>query len=161
MKGLLQFSVILFLLSFCYIVNTSSIDILLHCLTLQCIDTCIATYCIKWFLEMYIIHLRTITIFFSHSNIILEHYWIASLETWKFICIQTLRVFIDQFVCISAKCDDLVVNRWTELYFICWCMYWGCFFFHKCTSMLNIQRAMLWCGFCCDKIYHLQLFVRL
>lgn len=66
-KMLLQFSVILFLLSFCYIVlkhfkhryfvtlfNTSSIDIV--------------TYCIRWFLEMYIIHSGPSHFFFSFKH---------------------------------------------------------------------------------------------
>lgn len=156
---MLQFSVILFLLSFCCIVlkhfkhryfftlfNTSSIDIV--------------TYCIRWFLEMYIIHSGP-SHFFFHSNINVEHYWIASLETWRFICIETLRVFIDQFVCISAKCDDLGCEQMNRTLFYKLMYVLVGFFFHTCTSMLNIQRAMLWCGFCCDKVYHLQLFVRL
>lgn len=158
---MLQFSVILFLLSFCYIVlkhfkhryfvtlfNTSSIDIV--------------TYCIRWFLEMYIIHSGpSHFVVFFHPNINIEHYWIASLETWKFICIQTLRVFIDQFVCISAKCDDLGCEQMNRTLFYMLMYVLVVFFFHTYTSMLNIQRAMLWCGFCCDKVYHLQLFVRL
>lgn len=140
---MLQFSVILFPLSFCYIVlkhfkhryfvtlfNTSSIDIV--------------TYCIRWFLEMYIIHSGPSHFFFFHSNINVEHYWIASLETWKFICIQTLRVFIDQFVCISAKCDDLGCEQMNRtLFYMLVYVQVGFFFIHVLVCQIyNVQ--------CCD-----------
>lgn len=128
--------------------NTSSIDIV--------------TYCIRWFLEMYIIHSgpsHFVFVFF-HPNINVEHYWIASLETWKFICIQTQSIYwpIRLYICEMWWLGCEQMNR-TLFYMLVYVQV--VFFFHTCTSMLNIQCAMLWCGFCCDKVYHLQLFVRL
>lgn len=156
---MLQFSVILFLLSFCCIVlkhfkhryfvtlfNTSSIDIV--------------TYCVRWFLEMYIIHSGPSHFFFSFKH---KCRALLNCQSWNlkvYLHTNTESIYwpIRLYICEMWWLGCEQMNR-TLFYKLMYVLVG--FFFHTCTSMLNIQRAMLWCGFCCDKVYHLQLFVRL
>lgn len=158
---MLQFSVILFLLSFCYIVlkhfkhryfvtlfNTSSIDIV--------------TYCIRWFLEMYIIHSGPshFVVFFSSKH---KCRALLNCQSWNLESLFAYKHWEYLLTNLFVYLRNVMIRLWTDeqnsILYVDVCT--SFVFFHTCTSMLNIQRAMLWCGFCCDKVYHLQLFVRL
>lgn len=127
--------------------NTSSIDIV--------------TYCIRWFSEMYmyIIHSGP-SHFFSFKY---KCRALLNCQSWNLkVYLHTNTESIYWPICLYI-CEMWWFRLWTDeqnsILYVDVCT--SCFFFHTCTSMLNIQRAMLWCGFCCDKVYHLQLFVRL
>lgn len=128
--------------------NTSSIDIV--------------TYCIRWFLEMYmyIIHSGPSHFFFSfkHNCGALLNCQSWNLKVYLHTNTESIYWPICLYICEMWWLGCEQMNR-TLFYKLMYVLVG--FFFHTCTSMLNIQRAMLWCGFCCDKVYHLQLFVRL